>query len=58
MFVELIFSLNLASPFSKLLPVAPANDPESTWGKLPVYWSLAAPLLSKYCGVGEFTALI
>ena len=55
-FVAVIFSLNLASPFSKFLPVALVNEPEPAAGKEPVNSFLTVPSLLKYCGVGVFTA--
>ncbi len=47
-----MFWLKLAVlPTGMLEPTAPPNEPELTDGKDPVYWFLANPLLSKYCGV-------
>jgi hypothetical protein len=48
MFAAVIFSLNLASLFSIFLPVAAANEPDPTNGKLPVNCGFTEPSLLKY----------
>ena len=57
MFVAVMFSLNLAVLLIMFKPVVPTNDPDPTLGKLPVRLFLGVPLLSKYSGVGAYTAL-
>ena len=59
MLVSVIFSLNFTGELSVLMfvPFPPWNEPDPNIGILGKNAVLAFPLLSKYCGVGELTAL-